>query len=79
MWFAALERCEDNSWLARFMERLREGEPAVRALLGRDPFGDAPPTYVRAELFDYHFTSLAEQRATGAWWSRRPLGPYCGP
>jgi lipase maturation factor 1 len=79
MWFAALERCEDNPWLSRFMERLRAGEPAVRALLARDPFGDAPPAYVRAQLFDYHFTSLAELRASGAWWTRQAVGPYCVP
>jgi hypothetical protein len=79
MWFAALQRCEQKPWFLRFLERLREGEPSVRALLAHDPFGDAPPAYLRAELFDYRFTTLAEHRATGAWWSRRPLGPYCAP
>ncbi len=77
MWFAALGSCEENPWLVRFMERLREGSPPVRQLLARDPFPDAPPRFVRAILFDYRFSSLSEQRTSGAWWRRQPLGLYC--
>jgi len=34
------------------------------------------PTYIRAQLYEYRFTTLEERRATGAWWSRRLVGPY---
>jgi hypothetical protein len=78
MWFAALETCDENPWLVRFLRRLKEGEPSVRSLLARDPFADgAPPAYLRTTLFDYAFTSFGERAASGAWWRRAPLGPYC--
>jgi hypothetical protein len=51
----------------------------VRGLLAGDPFGDAPPDRVRTRLYDYRFSGLAEGRASGAWWRRRELGPYCPP
>lgn len=77
MWFAALGSCEDNPWLGRFLLRLREGAPPVRSLLAHEPFPDAPPAFVRAVLFEYWFTTLAERRATGTWWRREPMGLYC--
>jgi predicted DCC family thiol-disulfide oxidoreductase YuxK len=77
MWFAALGSCEDNPWLERFLLRLKEDASPVRRLLAHDPFPDAPPAFVRAVLFDYRFTTLAERRASGAWWRREPLGLYC--
>jgi predicted DCC family thiol-disulfide oxidoreductase YuxK len=77
MWFAALETCEDNPWLRHFLLRLKEGAPPVRTLLAHDPFPDSPPALLRAVLFDYRFTTLAERRASGAWWRRESLGLYC--
>jgi len=77
MWFAALESCEDNPWLVTFLGRLLQGEPAVLRLLRSNPFPAAPPRYVRATLYDYHFTDRATLRSTGAWWRREPLGLYC--
>src|SRR5262249_33118792 len=43
MWFAALERYQENPWFVRFLIRLLEGSPDVLALLANDPFPDAPP------------------------------------
>ena len=34
---------------------------------------------VRPRRFDYRFTDLATWRATGDWWTRSELGPYCPP
>ena len=47
------------------------------ALLARDPFAGRPPRYLRALVYDYHFTDAATRRATGAWWRRERLGLYC--
>ncbi len=77
MWFAALGRCEDSPWFASFERRLLEGSPAVLRLLARNPFPDAPPRYLRTTTYAYRFTDAAERRATGAWWKRRLVGPYC--
>ena len=51
-----------------------KNEPSVTALLERNPFPDKPPTYVRAELYDY--TYAARQHAAGKWWERRLAGLY---
>ena len=76
MWFAALSSYDQTPWLQPFLIRLLQGAPDVVALLGRNPFPDHPPAYVRAQAYDYHFTTAAERRATGAWWTRTPLGAY---
>jgi len=76
MWFAALGTCYDNPWFVSFMLRLHQGSPDVLALLGKNPFPDAPPQYIRARLYDYHFTDLAARRADAAWWRRKLMGAY---
>ena len=77
MWFAALGTCEENPWFLNFLARLLQGEPAVLRLLANDPFSGAPPRFVRASLYDYHFTDRAARRSTGAWWRREFAGDYC--
>jgi lipase maturation factor 1 len=76
MWFAALGSCYDNPWFVNFILRLQQGSPDVLALLGKNPFPDAPPRYIRALVYDYHFTDLATRRADGTWWWREPMGAY---
>ncbi|WP_375772036.1 lipase maturation factor family protein [Archangium gephyra] len=79
MWFAALSICQRNPWLLRLQELLLRGGPAVQRLFEEDPFPDAPPRFVRTRLFDYRFTDWGTWRATGDWWTREELGPYCPP
>lgn len=76
MWFAALGNYRQNPWFVNLMVRLLEGSPAVLKLLGKNPFPDAPPRYVRALAFDYRFTNFAERRASGDWWQRKVEGLY---
>jgi predicted DCC family thiol-disulfide oxidoreductase YuxK len=75
MWFAALEDPRRLRWFPRFLERLLENEPAVTALLEKNPFPDKPPVYVRAQYYDYSYTNN-EEKAQGPWWKRRLLGLY---
>jgi hypothetical protein len=77
MWFAALGDYRQNPWLINFMARLLEGSPPVLGLIETDPFPDHPPRYIRAVLYEYHFTDLDERRQTGQWWKRELLGLYC--
>jgi len=79
MWFAALGNYQQNPWFGNFCERLMQGSPDVLALLEKNPFSDKPPQYIRAELYDYHFTNYTERRATGAWWKRELIGEYLPP
>ncbi|MFN2621786.1 MAG: lipase maturation factor family protein [Chthoniobacterales bacterium] len=79
MWFAALGTYRHNPWFVSLLERLLRNAPDVTRLLARNPFPDAPPQYVRAKLFQYHFASTEEHRATGAWWKREERGEYLAP
>ena len=79
MWFAALSDYRDNPWFENFCLRLLQGSPQVLALLQKNPFPNKPPVYIRAEVYDYHFTNAAERRATGAWWKRELIGEYLPP
>lgn len=76
MWFAALGDYQENDWYLPFAQGVLRGSPAVLGLLGDNPFPAAPPRYVRAQLYEYHFTSADERRRTGAWWRRELRGPY---
>jgi predicted DCC family thiol-disulfide oxidoreductase YuxK len=70
LWFAALGNYQANRWFTRLMTRLLQGAPEATALLGRNPFPDAPPRYIRAVSFQYRFTDFTTRRATGDWWQR---------
>jgi predicted DCC family thiol-disulfide oxidoreductase YuxK len=70
MWFAALSDVRQNPWFFALAFRLLENAPEVVHLLGKNPFPDKPPRYLRAEIYPYRFTTLAEHRQTGAWWKR---------
>ena len=72
MWFAELDTYQSNRWFVNFMARLLQGEPAVLRLLRYNPFPQAPPKYVRARLYLYHFTHWGER----GWWTREEKGLY---
>lgn len=75
MWFAALAGDVRRApWVQSFMVRLLQGAPEVLALLERNPFPHTPPKYVRAQLYQYHFTRFGEGEA---WWKRELIGEFC--
>jgi hypothetical protein len=76
LWFAALDTANNTPWFEHFMQRLLENSPAVIALLENNPFPNKPPQYVRAELYNYQFTSSEEKAKTGAWWKRELIWLY---
>ncbi|MBI1827757.1 MAG: lipase maturation factor family protein [Planctomycetes bacterium] len=79
MWFAALGPKEHSPWFMGLMQRILEGSPEVLALFDKNPFPTAAPRFVRAKLYDYHFTDPPARAATGAWWRREYVGLYCPP
>ena len=79
MWFAALEGPRFNLWFFGFEKGLLENSPPVMALVGPNPFPNQPPKYIRAQLYEYHFTDRATRRATGEWWRRDYKGSYMPP
>ncbi|MBV8829812.1 MAG: lipase maturation factor family protein [Acidobacteriaceae bacterium] len=76
MWFAAMSSYQDYPWFVNFVAKLLEGDTQVIGLLRENPFPKGPPHYVRAQLYEYHFTSPEERRKTGAWWKRTFTAPY---
>jgi predicted DCC family thiol-disulfide oxidoreductase YuxK len=77
MWFAVLDDYRTQDWFLRFCERVLQGSKPVLALLDVDPFPRAPPRFLRAVVYEYHFTDASTRRATGAWWRRELRGLYC--
>ena len=76
MWFAAMSSYDQYPWFVNFAAKLLEGDRAVLGLLRRNPFRDRPPRYVRAWLYEYHFTTPEERHRTGAWWRRERVRPW---
>ena len=76
MWFAALGHYWQSPWFVHLCFRLLEGAPPVLDLLARNPFPDSPPRYLRAQLYDYRFTTPDEKNRTGEWWKRTYLKTY---
>lgn len=76
LWFASLGEWRDNPMVLRTERRLLTNDPDVLSLLGANPFPQGPPRQVRAVLWRYWFTSMAEKRAHGLWWRRESLGLY---
>ncbi len=76
MWFAAFSSYADHPWFVNFVAKLLEGDPAVLSLLRVNPFPGKPPRYVRARLYEYHFTTPQERKQTGAWWTRTLVTTY---
>jgi hypothetical protein len=79
MWFIPLSPYYAQGWFAALLARLLEGDRATLRLLGRNPFPDRPPAWVRARLFRYRCTTWSERRETHAWWVRRPIGELVAP
>lgn len=76
MWFAAMSSYRGHPWFVHFVGKLLEGDRGTLALLKRNPFPDHPPRYVRALLYEYHFTSPDERSKSGLWWKRELVSEY---
>jgi len=76
MWFAALSYFQHTDWFKCFLARLMVGSPDVLKLLAENPFPNQAPRFLRCQYYEYFFITLAEGKATGAWWRRAYVGPY---
>lgn len=76
LWFASLGSWTQYPIVPRTEVLLLRNDPDVLSLFAGNPFPDHPPRQVRAVLWQYWFTSMAEKRETGKWWRRQLLGTY---
>ena len=75
LWFASLGAWRQYPLVPSTEERLLSGV-ATCWTVRRQSFSGCAPKQVRAVLWQYWFTSLAEKRRTGMWWRRQLLGLY---
>jgi hypothetical protein len=76
LWFASLGTWMQNAMVPRTEELLLENDPDVLHLFRGNPFGDRPPKYVRAVIWQYWFSTTEQKRAEGLWWAREFDGTY---
>lgn len=87
IWFAAMSNYQNNPWLVHMIYKLLKGDSNTLALLDPhegNPFGATPPTYIKADLYQYQFTSYpANPTITDLlfsseknWWNRKYVSSY---
>jgi hypothetical protein len=76
LWFASLGSWQDYPIVPRTEALLLSNDKDVLNLFKGNPFPNKPPREVRAVLWQYWFTTVAEKRASGLWWRRQFLGLY---
>jgi hypothetical protein len=76
MWFAAMDDYRNYPWFFHFMAKLLENDRDTLSLIKTNPFPNQPPKWVKAELFEYHFTTPDQRRQSGNWWVRTYTRQY---
>lgn len=76
MWFAAMSGYENHPWLVHLVKKLLENDSAILSLMGTNPFPKEAPLYIRADLYEYHFTQNSDDKA---WWERKRIQTYLPP
>jgi hypothetical protein len=79
LWFAAMSPPIVHPWVVALAEKLLMGDQATLKLLRRNPFPTQPPTFLRARLYRYRFTTWRERKQTRTWWARFPVAEYLPP
>ena len=76
LWFASLGSWRQYPLVPSTELKLLSNDREVLKLFAGNPFSQQPPQQIRALLWQYWFTSMAEKRSTGMWWRRELLGLY---
>ena len=76
LWFASLERFEENLWLQNLIVRVFAESRDVQSILGEDPFGGKSPKYLRLLRYEYTFSDFKTLREKKQWWDRRLIEYY---
>ena len=79
MWFIPLNPGYAGTWYPAFVARLLENDARTLSLMAGNPFPDKPQVWIRANMYDYRFTTAAERKATGNYWVRTAMGEFMRP
>ncbi len=77
LWFAAMSDYKSHPWLAHLLYKLLQNNSTSLGLLAHNPFPKIPPAHIQADLYEYEFTTFADDSPN--WWKRKRLGTYLGP
>jgi hypothetical protein len=77
IWFAAMSSYDREPWLLHLVYKLLQGDRGALSLLASNPFPEGAPKWIRAELFEYKFTTFKDRDA--GWWTRRRVATYLPP
>ena len=72
IWFAAMSSPSEYPWTLHFVWRLLHNDRGTLSLIANNPFPDAPPRYIRAQLYRYQFAPIGDK----AWWKRERVGEW---
>lgn len=76
MWFAAMSSPIRNPWFRTMIRKLLQNDQSTLNLIKHNPFPNEPPKHIRAQLYQYQFTTKKERQETGQWWKRRFVRQY---
>jgi hypothetical protein len=76
LWFASFGSWREYPIVPNTEVLLLASDRSVLELFAGNPFSQQPPQQIRAVLWQYWFTTIAEKRTTGMWWRRQLLGLY---
>lgn len=76
MWFAAMSSYHYHPWILNLVAKLLRNDEPTLSLMDLNPFAQKPPRYIRAELYEYHFTPNSSDKA---WWHRTRVRAYLPP
>jgi hypothetical protein len=77
MWFASMGAPNEYPWTLHLVWKLLHNDPGALSLLGKNPFPQKPPRYIRAVLYRYQFARPGNSE--GNWWKREELAPWLPP
>ena len=76
LWFASLGSWRSYPIIPNTEVQLLSNDKDVLALFAGNPFEREAPRQIRAVLWQYWLTTMAEKRQTGLWWRRQLVGLY---
>jgi Lipase maturation factor len=74
IWFAAMSGPDQYPWTLHFVWKLLHNDSGVLSLLANNPFPNAPPRHIRAELYHYQFAPWGD--GSRAWWARTRVASW---
>lgn len=77
MWFLGLG--VGGRWFPVFLRKLLDADSSVLRLIRVDPLAGARPTWIRASLWSYRFSTRRERRDTGDYWVRSYISEVVPP